>query len=439
LITTSDPAVIGKGGFTYTATEGSTATAQTVATFTDPGGAEPLADYSATIDWGDGTSSTAGTISVDPTTHVFTVTGEHTYAQDGTFTVDVTLTHETAPAVTVSSTAQIANATITGAGGIAATAVAVSGYEFKALTGVSVATFTDGDGSLPAGDFSATIDWGDGTSSVGSVSLSGATYTVSGTHTYDDEGHYTVQVSIDQSAGMPSGGATSATVGAQATIHEQLLENGTVGTPDQNWVQEVYRDLFDRQAELSGLNYWVAMLDAGQTRGQVAYDIVQLAFSEEFQRDTVVELYQQYLGRAPDAGGDAFWTSYLYDGGTIESMAQALVSSSEYWQRAGGTDAGFLQALFQDALGRAIDPTALQYYEGLMAHGQTAADIASIVFNSDEYHRVRVNALFEQFLDRPADAGGLAFFAGELDSGYTDELVITQLISSDEYYDDVQV
>jgi hypothetical protein len=74
-----------------------------------------------------------------------------------------------------------------------------------------------------------------------------------------------------------------------------------------------------------------------------------------------------------------------------------------------------------------------------MAHGQTAADIASIVFNSDEYHRVRVNALFEQFLDRPADTGGLAFFAGELDSGYTDELVITQLISSDEYYDDVQV
>ncbi len=439
-ITASDSAVVATGGFTYSATEGTAATAQTVATFTDPGGAEPLADYSATIDWGDGTSATAGSISVDPNTHVFTVSGQHNYAQDGTFSVEVTVTHESAPTATAASTAEIANATVTGSGGIVATAVAVTGYEYSAPTNVPVATFTDGDGSLPAGDFSASITWGDGTTSAGNVSLSSGTYTVTGSHEYLDEGHYAVRVSIVQTAGTPTNGATSATVSATATVHEQLLENGTVGTPDQNWVQEIYRDLFDRQAETQGLTYWVAELAKGESRSEVAYQIVQIASFEEFQHDTVAALYQQYLGRAPDPGGLAYWSAYLYQGGTIEAMSQALVSSPEYYQvRGGGTVDGFLTAAFQDALGRAIDPAALTYFEGQMAGGVSAADVAAAIFSSDEYHRVRVNELFQEFLNRRADAGALNYFAGELDDGLTDQYVITQLLSSDEYYDDVQI
>ncbi|HVX12981.1 MAG TPA: DUF4214 domain-containing protein [Pirellulales bacterium] len=368
------------------------------------------------------------------------ITLEVTATGSGQGSVTVLIQSLTNSSEHVTATAQLTVATATGEGGIVATGATFQGYEFSPPTGVTVATFTDGNGALPAADFSATIDWGDGTSSAGTVSLSSGTYTVTGAHEYSDEGHYSVGVSIAQTAGTLTSGATSATVGTVATIHEQLLENGNVGTPDQNWVQEMYRDLFDRQAESQGLDFWVGLLDAGQTRGQVAFDIVQLAFSEEFQRDTVTALYEQYLDRAPDPGGAAYWTMYLYNGGTIESMAQALVSSPEYWQtRGGGTNAGFLETLFNDALGRAIDPAALTYYEGLMAGGATPGDIASIIFNSDEYHRVRVNDLFEQFLDRPADVDGLAFFAGELDDGITDELVITQLTSSDEYFDNVQV
>jgi hypothetical protein len=321
---------------------------------------------------------------------------------------------------------------------IAAVGIAFEGYEFSLPTSVTAATFTDGDNALPTADFSATIDWGDGTTTPGTVSLSSGAYTVTGAHEYLDEGHYTVNVNIAQTAGAATAPSTSVTT--QATIHEQLLEDGSVGTPDQNWVQEVYRDLFDRQAELQGLNYWTGLLDAGQARGEVAYEIVQLAFSEEFQRDTVVALYKQYLDRAPDTAGAAYWTMYLYDGGTIESMAQALVSSQEYFQvRAGGTTEGFLHAVFHDAFGRDIDPTALSFFGGLSNNGTTAAEIAGIIFSSDEYHRTRVDSLFEQLLDRPADEGALSFFAAELDNGGTDEILITQIISSDEYFAKPQI
>ncbi|HEV3340686.1 MAG TPA: DUF4214 domain-containing protein, partial [Pirellulales bacterium] len=439
-IAARDAALTATGGFTYSATQGSAATAQTIATFTDPGGAEALADYSATIDWGDGTSVTAGTLSVDPNTRVFTVAGEHAYAQPGTFTVKVSLAHETAPAITATSSANIASATITGSGGIVATAVAVTGYEYSAPTSIAVATFTDGDGSLPAGDFSASINWGDGRTSAGSVSLSSGTYTITGSHEYLDEGRYTVQVSVAETAGTPTNGATSATVAATATIHEELLAGGALGTPDQRYIQEIYRDVFGRLAEQQGLDFWVAELTQGVSRGQVAHQMVQVASFEEFQHDTVTALYEQYLGRAPDAGGLAYWSAYLYHSGTIEAMSQALVSSPEYWQmRSGGTVSGFLSALFRDALGRQIDPNALTHFQKQMAQGASAADVAATVLASDEYHRVRVNAFFEQFLARPADPGALAYFAGELDDGSTDEYVITQLISSQEYYDRVQV
>ncbi|HEV3344414.1 MAG TPA: DUF4214 domain-containing protein [Pirellulales bacterium] len=431
----SDPAVAATGGFTYSATEGSTATAQTVAVFTDPGGAEVVGDYSATVDWGDGTSATAGVMTLDASTHIFTVSGQHNYSQDGTYSVHVTLSHESAPAVTVTSAAQIANASTTGGPGIAATALTVTGNEFATLTSVAVATFTDGSGSLPVSDFSATIDWGDGTTSAGSIALSAGTYTVTGSHEYTDEGHFSVKVGIQQTAGPTTSGATSATVTASATVHEQLLENGAAGTPNQNWVQEVYRDLFGRQAELQGLEYWVAELTKGVSRGDVAHQMVQIASFEEFQHDTVVALYQQYLGRAPDAGGEAYWTAYLYNGGTIEAMSQALVVSPEFYHvRGGGTVDGFLNALFEDALGRSIDASALAYFQRQMAQGATAADVAAVIFASDEYHRARVNALFEELLGRAADPGALTYYAAELDNGAAEELVVSQLISSDEYF-----
>src|SRR5205814_1669280 len=92
----SDPAVIATGGFGFSAVEGTPSGSQTVATFTDPGGAEALSDYSANINWGDGTTS-PGTISA-PSGGVFTVSGSHTYAGDtingeseGTATITVTI------------------------------------------------------------------------------------------------------------------------------------------------------------------------------------------------------------------------------------------------------------------------------------------------------------------------------------------------------------
>ena len=65
-----------------------------VATFTDPGGAEPAANYSASINWGDGTVTGSSSIGYNAGTGVFTVYGSHTYAAIGNDTLTVTVTDD---------------------------------------------------------------------------------------------------------------------------------------------------------------------------------------------------------------------------------------------------------------------------------------------------------------------------------------------------------
>ena len=183
-----------------------------MATFTDPGGAEPNAfdpgplsvDYSASINWGDG-STTPGTITysgaVGFPTGVFSVASPHTYGEEGVFTITTVISHEASTPQTVISTATVSDPNVIATGGFAFTAV-----EGAAAASQTVATFTDPGGAEPNAfdpgplsvDYSATIDWGDGSTTPGTITYSGAVgsptgvFSVASPHTYGEEGalHY---------------------------------------------------------------------------------------------------------------------------------------------------------------------------------------------------------------------------------------------------------
>ena len=81
------------------------------------------------------------------------------------------------------------------------------------LSGV-VASFTDGDPGGTVSDYGATIDWGDGTFSAGTVGTSASGFTVSGSHTYQEDGNYPLIVHIGD-----VGGSTTS-VGSSAHVSE---------------------------------------------------------------------------------------------------------------------------------------------------------------------------------------------------------------------------
>lgn len=96
---------------------------------------------------------------------------------------------------------------------LAVTPVNISPFEAVNFNG-TVANFTDNDTSQPASNFTATIDWGDGTTTAGVVSGSAGSFAVSGTHTYADEGTFAVKVTITDIANAQNASATgTATVG----------------------------------------------------------------------------------------------------------------------------------------------------------------------------------------------------------------------------------
>jgi hypothetical protein len=125
----------------------------------------------------------------------------------------------------------------------------------------------------------------------------------------------------------------------------------------------------------------------------------------------------------------------LQSGSTWEQVQEWICGSPEYFQkRGGGTNDGFLTALYQDALGRAVDATARAIFDRDLANGMSRTQVADAIFGSDEYRRDLVQSFYRSFLRRPADPQGLDAFAALLSQGARDETIIGYIMASPEYF-----
>src|SRR3989441_1844568 len=193
-------------GVTFNATEGTSFTG-TVATFTDPDPLSTAAEYDTTIDWGDSSPIDMGTIT-GPKGGPFTVSGTHMYAEEGTFQVTVVITdidnvsnHDTAH-----STAKVGDAPLS-------SKCLMPSFVLQTYNGPT-AGFTDQSSTGTLSDFSATINWGDSSSSSGTIAggPSNAPYTVSGSHTYSTTGSFTVTTTINDTGGSTTTATCTVTV-----------------------------------------------------------------------------------------------------------------------------------------------------------------------------------------------------------------------------------
>jgi hypothetical protein len=99
----------------------------------------------------------------------------------------------------------------------------------------------------------------------------------------------------------------------------------------------------------------------------------------------VQRLYESYLGRPADPVGLSAFTAELGSGGTDEAVAAALVGSPEFFQDSGGSNSGFLSALYEDVLNRPIAATGQSAWGTALKQGVTRAQVASANFASTEY------------------------------------------------------
>jgi uncharacterized protein (TIGR03118 family) len=202
-------------------------------------------------------------------------------------------------------------------------------------------------------------------------------------------------------------------------------------TANEQFVAQAYLDLLQRPADSAALANWTAMLSQGASRTAVATAILS---SAEYRMVVVQQIYTSLLHRPADASGLSTFTNFLAGGGTVEQVEAVITGSTEYLQsRGGGTTDGFLTALYQDALNRAVDTSGRSSFDQALANGLSRAQVATIIFSSTEYQQDLVQSYYQRFLRRAADSGGLAGFTAALQQGARDQQIIAIIVGSDEY------
>jgi len=211
----SDDLIVGSGT-SLTATEGASVTG-TVATFTDPDSGATSAEYAATIDWGDSTTSTGTITGAGP----FSVSGTHTYTDEGTYVVSVTIRDVDAGQgdLGVTSSVAVSDAQLT------ASCVTPVGA-FTSFSG-DVVTLTDANPLATSADFTATVNWGDSSSSAGNVS-GGGPFTISGSHTYASLGSHTITVDTHDDGGSSASSSCQLVTFSFPSTGAFVLGNKTV-------------------------------------------------------------------------------------------------------------------------------------------------------------------------------------------------------------------
>src|SRR5262249_49699222 len=162
--------------------------------------------------------------------------------------------------------------------------------------------FTDTLPAVTPSDFTISINWGDGSISSGTAIATADGFAAHGSHTYLDEGQFTVTVQIADPAG------NSASAAATATMLAELLPGGLRRTPNQRYVSELYRDMLRRQVEPGGLAFWSGLLDQGVSRFDV---VLGIEASLEYKTLVVQEMYHHFLHRDADPFGLRTFVSFL--------------------------------------------------------------------------------------------------------------------------------
>jgi probable HAF family extracellular repeat protein len=201
---------------------------------------------------------------------------------------------------------------------------------------------------------------------------------------------------------------------------------------NEGLVNRFYMDLLGRQAEPAGLAYWKGLLDQGVSRTQVVMGIEN---GLEYLTNEVQGFYRRFLHRAADPVGLNGWVTFLKQGRTPEQLGTMIVSSPEYFLiRGGGTNAGFVSALYQDALQRDVDPTGRFVNNQALAAGVSRSAIASVIFGSSEYRQGLLQGYYREYLHRDADPTGMLAWVNLLKRRGRDNQVIAGIVASDEYF-----
>ncbi|HEV3344735.1 MAG TPA: DUF4214 domain-containing protein [Pirellulales bacterium] len=201
--------------------------------------------------------------------------------------------------------------------------------------------------------------------------------------------------------------------------------------PTAHYVAAAYQNVLNRPVDAASLNYWTTALENGVSRSTFAF---ALAHSAEYYGRVIETAYESYLGRPADAVGLAFWTARMQEGLSDELLDAFFIGSQEYYQHSGGTDKAWVDAMYENLLGRAADPQGEAAWTQVLAAGISRFQVAYGFTASREHEGQVVETDYTSYLGRQASSAELAIWVNFFELGVSNENVIAGFVGSDEYF-----
>ncbi len=217
----------------------------------------------------------------------------------------------------------------------------------------------------------------------------------------------------------------------------ERLEDRTVPTASatDTYVGALYQGLLNRAVDPQGLSYWGGLLNTGATREQVAAGILQSGEGHDAQ---TAGLYGLLLGHASSAADLQFWRNVQAAGTTPAEVEANILAAPEFAGHVGNGNWGFLNGVYQAALGHALDEGGRAFWGTALAGGQSPLDVARGILASAEAQTVQIRNDYRQFLGQNLDGAGQSYWLDRFQGGVSGVDIAAGILGSQTFFGAVQ-
>lgn len=230
---------------------------------------------------------------------------------------------------------------------------------------------------------------------------------------------------------------TAAEIGADPAGAGEVVD-GRFPT-EETFVDQTYRDLLGRSPDPGGLAFW-----SNEIRNGLAPEgfVEQLLLSTEFGGTVapVVRLYDSVFGRLPDETGLRFWVNEFRGGDTLERLTQRFIAGAEFDQLAdAATTDEVVTAVYRRSLGRAPDAGGLAFWIDSVDSGRFTLERFIVAVSESDEHQDQTRSEVQAVLvylglqQRTPEPAGLAFWSKQLDDGLPLRAFVANVLALPEY------
>ncbi|GAA0091497.1 hypothetical protein UT300009_15250 [Paraclostridium bifermentans] len=176
---------------------------------------------------------------------------------------------------------------------------------------------------------------------------------------------------------------------------------------NEEYVKSIYIALFDRNPDKDGFNYWINMLNGGNSR---RFLLAVNMNSDEFQKkldnigiknkgnidislqdrkgevkDIVNNFYLGFHGRNSDNDGLNYWADQIISGNrSVAQVVDCFINSNEFKNK-GYSSEEYVKAVYKGILGREADLEGLNFWLNQIVNGGSKKYVLKCIFNSPEF------------------------------------------------------